>query len=114
MGVAHSRRTHQPKGIIFLPSYKISLAQIKILAAVAPGATLNIIQRHQVVKKMVLHAPERIYNIPQLTCKNTDCVSHPQNYEWVMPDFIRQTNGQATYHCVYCGQPHSYREIWRQ
>ncbi len=50
-GVAYSRKTQQPKGIIFLPGYHISASQIKILAATAPGSTLNIIQNNRVVKK---------------------------------------------------------------
>lgn len=113
-GVAYSRKTNQPKGIIFLPHYQISTAQIKILAATAPYSTLNIIQNNRVAKKLVLSAPERIYNIQQLACKNPQCISYPSNHEGVMPDFIRQVNDQPVYICAYCGQPHTYREIWRE
>ncbi len=110
-GVAYSRTTKQPKGIIFLPNYQISLAQIKILAALAPHVTLNIIKDSRVVKKMILDLPKRIDDIQQLACKNPNCVSHPQNYEGATADFVRQ-DAQQKYVCVYCGQPHTYREIW--
>ncbi len=113
-GVAQSRKTKKDKGLIFLPGYQITESNIKVLATIEPGATLNIIKNSKVVRKLSFKLPQRIYNIDQTACNNPNCISYPEHHEGVMPDFIRNSDSNGIFICRYCGQPHTYREIWKE
>ncbi|MGM0431972.1 MAG: aspartate carbamoyltransferase [Spirochaetota bacterium] len=106
-----NRDPHLFKGIIFRPGVmKLSITSLKRLAALAPGATLNIIQGSQVKEKFRLHLPPRIYNFENLSCRNENCISHPTQNEQVPADFWRTEHDEFV--CEYCGTYHTYKEIW--
>lgn len=96
------------KGMIFCPFKEIDQSQIKLLAAIAPWATLNIIRNKQVIKKMRLLLPAKISSIHNAYCKNPQCISHPQYYEHVPSSFTR---AGEEYRCEYCGHHCSYECI---
>jgi aspartate carbamoyltransferase len=54
--------------------------------------------------------PPRIYNFEEISCKNPDCISHPEHHENAMTVFYR--SGDNTFSCRYCERPHAFREIW--
>ncbi len=99
------------KGMISLPDL-IELAEheIKMLGASAPGCTLNIVKDGRVVRKYRMGMPPRVYNLPGITCKNEDCISHPSHHEPVTPEFLRAALDRYT--CKYCERPHAFGEIW--
>ena len=100
------------KGIIFRPERKeLSTSEIKKLAAIAPGATLNIIRNSRVVRKLQLHMPPKVYKLDSVSCKNPDCISHPSHSENVPPEFIRTSGNNLS--CIYCEKEHSFKEIWK-
>lgn len=100
------------KGIIFRPGFQgFDAKQMKQLAAIAPGSTLNIIQGRQVVKKLRLHMPPKIYNFDTISCKNPACISHPYNGESVPAEFNRREGD--IFVCKYCEKPHTFKEIWK-
>ena len=100
------------KGLIFRPgSYKFERKNLKRLAAVSPGCTLNIIKDGKINEKYRVHLPPRIYNFADIACKNELCVSHPSHCEGVPPMFYKTKNDM--YVCKYCGHIHSFAEIWQ-
>lgn len=100
------------KGLIFRPgSYSFDRADLKRLAAVAAGCTLNIIKDGKVESKYRTHLPPRIYNFDDLVCKNENCISRPSCAEGAPAIFHR--TGDNKYVCQYCGTIHTFKEIWR-
>ena len=100
------------KGIIFRPNAKeLSRKELKRLAAVSPGCTLNIIKNGKVEKKYRMEMPPRIYNFDDLACTNEACISHPSQAEGVPALFTRTTDNKFA--CAYCGKSHSFKEIWK-
>jgi aspartate carbamoyltransferase len=100
------------KGIIFRPgSHQLDRKDLKRLAAVAAGCTLNIIHDGQVVEKYRTHLPPRIYNFDDLACNNEACISHPSHNEGVPARFVRTRDNR--YSCSYCGTVHTFKEIWK-
>lgn len=112
IGVGESKK--EPgiyKGLVFLPeSSAPSHSDLKRLAAVTGGCTVNIIEDNHVSKKFRLDAPPRFYKIKGTGCTNTACISHESHTEHVPPEFIRRDEGTLT--CVYCGAPHQFKNIW--
>lgn len=110
-GVYHSTDPQHYKGIISLPDiHSFDEKELKKLAAIAPGCTLNIIENSSVKKKYRLHMPPRIYNFDEISCKNEICISHPSRYENIATDFYRSST--RTFICHYCDTSHKYDEIW--
>ncbi len=99
------------KGIIFRPGkYSFDRADLKRLAAVAAGCTLNIIEDGKIKEKYRTNLPPRIYNFKDLVCKNINCVSHPEQAEGAPAIFYRTYDNKYT--CRYCGAIHTFKEIW--
>lgn len=110
-GVFKSERRDSYKGIISIPALAdLDETQVKRLSAIAPGSTLNIVHEHRVVKKFRLSLPPRVYNLEGLRCSNEECISNPDFYEPVVPEFVR--TGGETFVCKYCETPHEFRSIW--
>jgi len=100
------------KGILSIPDLeRLDDKKLKMLAAIAPNCTLNIVRDSRVVKKYRLRMPPRVYKLDGLRCRNEDCISHPKNFEPVIPEFRRLREG--TFVCLYCNTPHEYKEIWQ-
>ncbi|NCB02428.1 MAG: bifunctional aspartate carbamoyltransferase catalytic subunit/aspartate carbamoyltransferase regulatory subunit [Spirochaetia bacterium] len=103
---------HKNKGIIFRPGVsEFSRKELKRLAAVAAGATLNIIKDGKIEAKYRTHLPPRIYNFDDLACTNESCISHPIHNEGVPARFFRTKDNR--YVCAYCQTEHDYHTIWR-
>ncbi|HCO48502.1 MAG TPA: aspartate carbamoyltransferase [Spirochaetaceae bacterium] len=111
-GVYHSFKGPEVyKGIISLPDI-ISFGEkdLKKLAAIAPGCTLNLIRGSKVAKKYRLSMPPRIYGFEEISCKNDNCISNPKNNEGVTTEFRRMSG--STFVCRYCEREHPFRDIW--
>ena len=111
-GVYHSFKGPEVyKGIISLPDI-ISFGEkdLKKLAAIAPGCTLNLIRDSRVAKKYRLSMPPRIYGFEEISCKNENCVSNPGKNEGVVTEFRRKSG--STFICRYCEKEHNFRDIW--
>ncbi len=110
-GVFHTGDGNTFKGIISLPDIlSLNDVDIKKLAAVAPGCTLNRISDQSVKEKFRLHMPPKIYNFEEISCKNENCISHPQKFQHVKTFFIRSDENRFV--CKYCEKSHSFNEIW--
>jgi len=115
------------KGIMSLPNFdfkSLTVTQMKVIASIAPDCTVNAITNSTVVGKYRLRVPERIYNLPNISCKNKLCVSHPDNKQHdVVAYFERKPfyetsalpkckAAQYLFVCKYCLWPHEYENIW--
>jgi aspartate carbamoyltransferase len=111
--ISTSKKDEQKfKGIIFRPGARtLDRKDLKRLAAVAAGCTLNIIHDGRVAEKYRTHLPPRIYNFDDLSCNNEACISHPAHAEGAPARFIRTRDNR--YACVYCGTVHTFKEIWK-
>ena len=110
-GVFHCSDPDKFKGIISLPDIILfDEKELKKLAAIAPGCTLNIIKDSSVKKKYRVHMPPRIYNFDEISCKNENCISHPSEHENIATDFHRSS--RTTFICRFCDTSHKYDEIW--
>jgi aspartate carbamoyltransferase len=110
-GVYRSERGDHYKGIISLPDYKdFDETRLKMLAAIAPECTLNLVSESRVIRKYRLHMPPRIYKFDDISCKNPGCISHPDHFEPIDPEFFRLD--RTTFSCKYCERPHGFYEIW--
>lgn len=110
-GVFHSNDRTNFKGIMSLPDVmEISEVELKKLAAVSPGCTLNIIENRSVKSKYRLTMPPFIHDFKEISCKNPNCITGPDAYQGIAPFFYR-TDGD-TFTCKYCGKRHDYTDIW--
>ncbi|MCE1206659.1 MAG: aspartate carbamoyltransferase [Spirochaetia bacterium] len=111
-GVYHSNLGPDTfKGIISLPDItSFGAKDLKKLAAIAPGCTMNLIRSSKVAKKYRLEMPPRIYGFEEISCKNENCISNPKHNEGVTTEFRRKSGG--TFVCRYCEREHNFREIW--
>lgn len=110
-GVYHCSDRTRFKGIISLPGImSFSEKDLKKLAAICPGCTLNLVKEAKVIQKYRLNSPPRVYGFKEISCKNENCISHKDFCEPIEPDFIRASDG--SYVCRYCEKPHHYSEIW--
>ena len=110
-GVFRSEKDKKTKGIIAIPDkMEFDTTHMKKLAAIAPGCTLNLIKGERVVKKFRIHIPPKIYNFSEISCKNSDCISHPVHKENALTLFYRGKENNFT--CGYCEKPHTFKEVW--
>jgi len=100
------------KGLIFLPEVdELSASDIRRLAALTAGCTVNIVKDNKVARKFRLTSPPRVYKIKGTGCTNDACISHHSHSERIPPEFTRESNG--TLECLYCGTPHQFKDIWK-
>ncbi len=112
-GVFTSKKTKLNKGIIAIPNLEeLDAKKMKKLAAIAPGCTLNVIKNKTVIKKYRIELPPKIYNYPDICCKNTACISRPEYNENAIISFSHLGGNKFT--CNYCEKEHKYKEIWKQ
>lgn len=105
-------RDGSAKGIIFRPGVAdLSDRHIGMLAAIVPGATVNVISGGTVRRKIRLSSPRRIFGIPALRCRNEACITAPHHGEQILPSFVR--TGADRYACEYCSHDHGFKELWK-
>mmetsp|Transcript_2852 Transcript_2852/g.6703 ORF Transcript_2852/g.6703 Transcript_2852/m.6703 type:complete len:598 (-) Transcript_2852:193-1986(-) len=122
-----SRGEFLAKGIMSFPDFDleaVTVPQLKVLASIAPGCTVNAIVNSSVLRKYRLRMPLRIYNLPTIHCKNIACVSHPENKQRDVAAFFERVAFYETsalpgckaseflFVCKYCKWPHQHADIW--
>ncbi len=111
-GVFQSGNKEIYKGIMAFPNIlEFNRPDMKRLAAIAPGCTLNLIKDKEVIHKYRINMPPRIYNFKDISCKNKSCISHPIHSEKAQTIFYRADRNIFT--CGYCETPHKFKQIWK-
>mmetsp|Transcript_102087 Transcript_102087/g.161077 ORF Transcript_102087/g.161077 Transcript_102087/m.161077 type:complete len:606 (+) Transcript_102087:53-1870(+) len=108
-------------GFISLPDvdiYAWDMSKLKKLASMSPGSLVCLIQDSKVTKTYQLQVPPRLYNFPDISCKNKDCISHPSTMQHeVQPYFLRaklkERDAPAlAFVCKYCETLYDFWQIW--
>mmetsp|Transcript_137522 Transcript_137522/g.293934 ORF Transcript_137522/g.293934 Transcript_137522/m.293934 type:complete len:603 (+) Transcript_137522:90-1898(+) len=125
----YETKSGQKKGIMSFPNFDfetVDVSQMKVLASIAPGCTVNAVKASKVVGKYRLRVPQRIYNLPDISCKNRLCVSNPQNKQRDVVAFFERVpyyessvvpscqDVEYLFVCKYCRWPHRYEDIWSE
>ncbi|MEM4598396.1 MAG: aspartate carbamoyltransferase regulatory subunit [Candidatus Diapherotrites archaeon] len=83
------------KDLVFVENKTLSKEQIAQIALIAPGATLNIIEKNEVILKSRLEMPKKVVGL--VNCINPKCIT---NMEAVETIFYIEKEGTAR--CHYC------------
>jgi aspartate carbamoyltransferase regulatory subunit len=94
LGVNLSSTSVGKKGIVKLENKVLDHRQLEILAALAPDATVNIIEGFSIINKFKLTVPEEVRGL--FSCPNTRCIT---NHENVLSRFRL---GPLEHSCHYC------------
>lgn len=110
-GVFHTKDVKVFKGIISIPDVTdLDEKQVKMLSAISPGCSVNIIKDSYVHRKFRLSMPPAIFNFEEISCKNSSCISHRDNHENIVTFFNKSARDKFV--CKYCNKSYSYNEIW--
>ncbi|MCX8190541.1 MAG: aspartate carbamoyltransferase regulatory subunit [Candidatus Diapherotrites archaeon] len=83
------------KDLVFVENKTLSNEQIAQIALIAPGATLNIIEKNEVILKSRLEMPKKVVGL--ITCINPKCITNMESVETI---FYIENNALAR--CHYC------------
>jgi len=95
------RRPGSIKGMLMIENRNLDDDDLKAIAAVSPGCTVNFIQNAKVVRKLKMKMPGHITGIPGLICTNRDCITRPEHQESVSPIMVRNDEDNNV-KCHYC------------
>lgn len=112
IGVGESKKKPGTyKGLIFLPEVQeLSAGETRRLAALTGECTVNVIKDDQVVRKLRLSSPPRIYKLEGTGCSNENCISHYSHFEHAPTEFLRRDDGSLE--CIFCNTRHQFKDIW--
>lgn len=85
------------KDIIKVEGKILSKDEVNKIALIAPTATVNIIDKWEVVEKKNVEVPDEIIGI--IKCANPNCITH---YEKVRPKFKVISKKPLKLKCHYC------------
>jgi aspartate carbamoyltransferase regulatory subunit len=98
-GVGRSRANKEKAcGFISVPDLDVNdwdITSLKKLASMAPGSLVNMVKEGKVDKVFQLQVPPRLYNFPDISCKNQACVSHPVNMQHEVPAYFLRAKAKA-------------------
>lgn len=101
-----SKKTDR-KDIIKIEDKELTPHEVNQVYLIAPGATINIIQNHTIVKKFTVVMPKSFENI--ITCPNSKCIS---NHENCTTKFYPKMDGkESKLYCHYCEKIFTAEEI---
>mmetsp|Transcript_59604 Transcript_59604/g.129023 ORF Transcript_59604/g.129023 Transcript_59604/m.129023 type:complete len:599 (+) Transcript_59604:61-1857(+) len=126
MGVYRTgEKKDKAAGFLTAPDFNIdqlTWLPLKKLAAMSPGSTLSILKAGRIHKKFTLQVPPKIYNFPDISCKNEACISHPDNMQREVSAYFHRLNYEVpveanttaswAFTCKYCETVHTFWQIW--
>ncbi|MBN2715424.1 MAG: aspartate carbamoyltransferase regulatory subunit, partial [Deltaproteobacteria bacterium] len=107
--VKPASRPQDFKGMLMIEDRRLTEHEMKIVASVSPGCTVNIIENGQVTGKYRLRLPDKVCDVPGMMCANKGCISRPEHLESVSPRMMKA--GDQRVRCYYCGQVMHINEI---
>jgi aspartate carbamoyltransferase/aspartate carbamoyltransferase regulatory subunit len=99
--VKPTSRPSDIKGMLMIEDRRLTEHELKIVASVSPGCTVNVIENGTVTEKYKLSLPDRVCDVPGMMCANKGCISRPEYEESVSPRMIKA--GDQRVRCYYCG-----------
>ncbi len=112
MGVVEARkRPGTRKGVLMIADRFLDEDELRLIATIAPGATVNDIRDQRVARKRDLALPALIEGLQEMTCTNHRCITRPEYHEHVPPKAIRVGSGNAV-KCYYCNNLMESHELF--
>jgi aspartate carbamoyltransferase catalytic subunit len=104
MGVVEPiKRPDQRKGVLMVKDRLLDEQDLRLIATIAPGATVNDIHDGRVVRKRDLFLPGMIEGLPGISCTNRRCITRPEYHEHVPVKAVRVgPEGKNIVKCYYC------------
>jgi aspartate carbamoyltransferase catalytic subunit len=104
MGVVEPiKRPDQRKGVMMVKDRLLEEQDLRLIATIAPGATVNDIQDGRVVRKRDLFLPEVVEGLPGTSCTNHRCITRHEYHEHVPVKAMRVgPEGKNIVKCYYC------------
>ena len=104
MGVVEPiKRPDQRKGVMMIKDRLLTDQDLRLVATMAPGATINDIRDGRVVRKRDLFLPEMIEGLPGISCTNHRCITRHEYHEHIPVRASRVgPEGQNIVKCHYC------------
>jgi len=110
MGVVEPiKRPGSRKGVLMIKDRILEGEEVRLIATVAPGSTVNDIRAGQVVRKRDLYVPGVVEGLPDMNCTNHRCITRREHHEHVPCRAIRMGSGDGAtarsnvVKCFYCG-----------
>ncbi|MCK9460775.1 MAG: aspartate carbamoyltransferase [Proteobacteria bacterium] len=94
------RRPGSIKGMLMIEDRDLDEQELRMIAAVSPGCTVNRVVAGKVVRKLELRLPSRVEGIAGMVCANKGCITRPEHQENVKPIMVRFD--EKTVRCHYC------------
>ena len=94
------RRPGSIKGMLMIEDRELDDQELRMIAAVSPGCTVNRVVAGKVVRKIMLKLPSRVEGISGMVCTNKECITRPEHQEYVKPVMVRFD--EKTVRCHYC------------
>jgi aspartate carbamoyltransferase regulatory subunit len=95
-------RPGEIKGMLMIEDRQFTDDELRDIAAVSPGCTVNFIEGAKVKRKLRTKLPGRIEGIAGMVCTNKGCISRPEHLESVSPLMIKAPGDKIR--CHYCDQ----------
>ncbi len=114
-GVVEARkRPGTKKGVLMIKERYLVPEELRLIAAIAPGATVNDIRGGQVVRKLDLYLPQDIEGLSGMQCTNHHCITRHEFCEHIPPRVVRMEDekGSHVVKCFYCNNLMASHELF--
>ena len=93
-------RPEAVKGMLMIEDRDLTEKELRMIAAVSPGCTVNLVAEAKVVKKLRMRLPSRVEGVAGIQCSNKGCITRTEHQEYVKPIMVRFD--EKTVRCHYC------------
>ena len=106
------KRPGTTKGVMMIKDRFLDEEEVRLIATLAPGATVNDIREGQVVRKRDLGLPAVVEGLPDMACTNHHCITRREFFEHIASKAIRMDEGNMV-KCFYCNHLMESHEMFQ-
>jgi aspartate carbamoyltransferase catalytic subunit len=114
MGVVEPlKRPGSRKGVVMIKDRLLNDDELRLIATLAPGSTVNDIREGHVVRKRDLFLPGLVEGLPEMQCTNHRCITRQEHHEHVPARALRLGPGSDSkiVKCFYCNNLMESHEV---
>jgi aspartate carbamoyltransferase catalytic subunit len=101
------------KGVLMIKDRYLEDRELRLLATIAPGSTVNDIRSRRVVRKRDLFLPGIIEGLSDMTCTSHRCVTRHEYHEHIPAKAVRlEGNNGNIVKCFYCNNLMESHELF--
>jgi aspartate carbamoyltransferase regulatory subunit len=87
--------------------------ELRLIATLAPGATVNDIKARRVVRKRDLFLPPMVEGLTTMNCTNHRCITRKEYHEHVLAKAVRMDGDEGNIvKCYYCNNLMESHELF--